>query len=54
MLSLDDVNKELELLAEAEREEQLDLQYEEFLNEMYYYWECDQWERELELYNELG
>lgn len=54
MKSLEEVNAELELLAAAEREELITQQYEDFLEQMYYWLECEQWERDMELYNEFG
>lgn len=52
--SLEEINAELEELAQAEREDRIAEQYEEFMEEMYYWLECEQWERDMELYDELG
>ena len=43
MLSLDDVNAELDLIADHERQLRIDDQYEEFLEEMYQLWELEQY-----------
>ena len=51
-MSFDYVNAELQVLADEIREEQIDVVYEEFLDEMYYYWACDQWERDMEILND--
>ena len=53
---MNEINLLLQEAADADREAQLDFEYELFLEEMHYYWscECDQWDIELELYNELG
>ena len=51
-MSFDEVNAKLQVIAEEIREEQIDVAYEEFLDEMYYYWECDQWERDMGFYND--
>jgi hypothetical protein len=51
-MSFDEVNAELQVLANEVRENQIDVAYEEFLNEMYYYWSCDQWERDMEILND--
>ena len=43
---MDEINLLLQEAAEADREERLQLDYELFLEEMYYFWECEQWERD--------
>lgn len=43
MLSLEEVNAELELIAEQERQLRIDSQYDEFLEEMYQLWELEQY-----------
>ena len=53
IVSMDEINFLLQEAADSEKEAQLDFEYELFLEEMYYYWECDQWEREMELINAL-
>lgn len=53
-MNIDQVNTELELLAQDAREEQISIAYEEFMEEMYYILECDQWERDMEIYNEFA
>ena len=56
ILYMNEINLLLQEAADADREAQLDFEYELFLEEMHYYWscECDEWDLELELYNELG
>lgn len=39
---MDEINLLLQEAADAEREAQLDFEYELFLEEMHYYWECEQ------------
>ena len=34
--------------------EAIDKAYEEFMEEMYYILECEQWERDMEIYNEFA
>ena len=53
-MNIDQVNAELELLAQDAREEQISIAYEEFMEEMYYILECEQWERDMEIYNEFA
>ena len=50
-MDIEQLNFELECLAEEER---IDLQYQEFCDEMYYALECSQWEQDMELYDEFG
>jgi hypothetical protein len=50
---MDEINLMLQEAAEEQREERLEVDYEAFLEEMYYWLECSQWERDMELYNEL-
>lgn len=54
MITIEEINLLAQEASEEDYDFQLEARYQEFLDEMYYYWECDQWERELELYNELG
>lgn len=44
--NFEDVNAELQLIAQEEQDAQLDLQYEEFLAEMYYYLEMQQYQQD--------
>lgn len=53
-MTFDIINLELQEAADEIRQEVVDLQYEDFLEEMYYIFQCDEWELEMELYNELG
>jgi hypothetical protein len=53
-MELNEINLELQEASDEIRQEVIDLQYEDFLEEMYYIFQCDGWELELELYNELG
>lgn len=50
----EDVNTLLQNLADEAIEERIAQQYEEFMEEMYYWLECEQWERDMELYDEFG
>ena len=43
MLDIDAINLELAIAAEIEREERIEEQYLEFLEEMYYLWEMEQY-----------
>lgn len=43
MITLDDINTELALLAEQATEERIDDQYQEFLEEMYRIFDMQQW-----------
>jgi hypothetical protein len=54
MMTIDEINLLLQEAAEEENEFQLDARYQEFLDEMYYIYACDEWEIELEFYNEFG
>jgi hypothetical protein len=54
MKTIKEINLELQEATEAERQAQLDDEYQEFVEWLYYCWTCDQMEQELELYNELG
>lgn len=51
---MEEINLLLQEAAEAQRLERLDIDYELFLEEMYYWLECSQWERDMELYDEFG
>lgn len=53
-MNIDQLNFELECLAEEAREERLDIQYQDYLEEMYYIFDCDQYQSDLELYDEFG
>lgn len=50
----EEVNILLQNLADEANEERIAQQYDEFLEEMYYCLECEQWERDMELYDEFG
>ena len=50
----DVINMHLQEAAEEQRDERIEIQYEEFLEEMYYELECSQWERDMELYELFG
>jgi len=54
MKTIDEINVQLLEIAEETREEQLSVEYADFINLMYYYLECEQYERDLEIYNEFG
>lgn len=43
MITLEDINSELALLAEQAAEERIDDQYQEFLEEMYRIFDMEQW-----------
>lgn len=43
MLDLDAINIELAIAAEVEREERVEQMYQDFLEEMYYYLEMEQY-----------
>lgn len=43
MVDIDAINLELAIAAEIEREERIEEQYLEFLEEMYYLWEMEQY-----------
>ena len=49
-MNIEELNFELECLAEEERQAMLEIEYEAFLEQMYYELECSQWERDMELY----
>jgi hypothetical protein len=51
---MDEINLLIQEAAEADRLARLELDYEIFLEEMYYFWDCEQLDRDLELYNEFG
>ena len=44
--TFDDINTELHLIAQEEQEKQIDFQYEDFLAEMYYYLEMEQYQQD--------
>lgn len=52
-MTLEELNFELECLAEEERQERIDFQYQEFCDEMYYALECEQMDRDMELYEDF-
>ena len=54
MKTIDEINLELQEAAEAEREARLQAEYDEFLEWLYYCLECEQWDRDMEIYNEFG
>lgn len=54
MKTIKEINLELQEATEADRQAQLDDEYQEFVEWLYYCWTCEQMEQELELYNELG
>ena len=43
MLDIETINIELQIAAEVEREERIEEQYNEFLEEMYALWEMEQY-----------
>ena len=43
---MDDVNLLLQEAAEADRLDRLEFDYELFLEEMYYFWECEQLDKD--------
>ena len=51
-MTVDEINLKLQEASDAEREDRLNAEYEEFLEWLYYCWECDQWDREMEFYND--
>ena len=51
---MDEINLMLQEAAEEQREERLEVDYEFFLEEMYYWLECSQWEQDMEMYDEFG
>ena len=51
---MDEINLKLQEAAEEERQAMLEIEYEAFLEQMYYELECSQWERDMELYDEFG
>lgn len=53
-MDFDTVNLELQEAAEELRQEELDVRYQEFMEDMYYLLECEQYERDMELYDEFG
>lgn len=53
-MDIDTINLELQEAADEIRQEVVDLQYEDFLEEMNQIFQCEDWELEMELYNELG
>ena len=50
IMNLDTINKELQLIADQSQQEYIDDLYDEFMDEMYYLLQCDQWERDMEFY----
>jgi len=54
MKTIDEINAELLAIAEEIRQEQTDAEYEDFMDLMYYCLECEQYDRDMELYNEFG
>ena len=46
MLDIETINIELQIAAEVEREERIEEQYNEFLEEMYALWEMEQYDRD--------
>lgn len=50
---IDDINMMLEEASRELYDERIEQQYQDFLEELYYYWECEQWDKELELYYAL-
>ena len=51
---ISEINAMLDEAAQELYEEHLEQQYQDFLEEMYYYWDCEQWDIELEFYNEFA
>ena len=43
MSVIDTINLELQIAAEVERAERIEQQYQDFLEEMYYLWEMEQY-----------
>ena len=53
-MTIDELNFLLECLAEEERQERIDLQYEELVELPYYLLECEQFEEDARMFNEFG
>ena len=51
---MDEINLLLQEAAEEERQAMIDIYYDAFLEEMYYWLDCSQWERDMEMYDEFG
>jgi hypothetical protein len=51
---MDEINLLLQEAAAEQLDERLEADYQVFLEDMYYFLECDQWERDHDLFNELG
>lgn len=53
-MDIEELNYELVCIAEEEKQAMIDLEYDAFLDEMYYILECQQYEEDMELFNEFG
>lgn len=53
MKSIEEINLELQEATDAERQAQLDAEYEEFVEWLHYCWTCEQLDTEW-IYNEFG
>lgn len=52
MKTIDEINLELQEAAQEEREILLEAEYQLFVEEMHYLLTCEQWERDMEFYND--
>jgi hypothetical protein len=53
MMTLNEINMILADIAEQHLQERIEDEYDLFMEEMYYNLQCDQWERDMELFNEF-
>lgn len=49
----DEINKELAVIADETRQELIDIEYDEFQEFMHYCFMCEQYERDLEFYEDF-
>lgn len=54
MKTIEQINAELQEAAAEEREFQLEAEYEDFIAWLHYCYECEQWDYDMEFYNEFG
>lgn len=51
--NFDEINKELAVIADETKQELIDVEYDEFQEFMHYCFMCEQYDRDLEFYEEF-
>lgn len=54
MMTLNDINMILADIADGILQERIEEQYDLFMEEMYYNLQCDQWQQDMDMFNEFG